>query len=67
MTTQTIRTRIEALVATTTELDDLLEALEAAARQEGADDLIIDLHDAGELTTSAVEFAVTNNGTTDPR
>ncbi|MGI5153612.1 hypothetical protein [Microbispora sp. CA-102843] len=46
---------------------DLIEHLWEMARQDGMNDLVIDLWDAKELTTDAVEFAIENNGVTDPR
>ncbi|MEV4320975.1 hypothetical protein AB0J37_01950 [Microbispora rosea] len=46
---------------------DLIEHLWEMARQDGMNDLALDLYDAGELTTDGVEFAIENNGVADPR
>lgn len=46
---------------------DLIEHLWEMARQDGMNDLALDLYDAGELTPDAVEFAIENNGVADPR
>ncbi|MFB4294813.1 hypothetical protein ACBI99_44790 [Nonomuraea sp. ATR24] len=48
-------------------VEDLVEALLEAGRQEGKNDLLIDLWDAKEITEDAVEFAVENNGCDRPR
>lgn len=48
-------------------ITELSEALYEAGRQDGKDDLLIDLWDGKEITAEGVEFAVENNGCTDPR
>jgi hypothetical protein len=45
----------------------LLDQLFELGRQDGAEDLLIDLHNADEITDDAIDFAVTNNGVADPR
>lgn len=45
----------------------LVEEMWELARQDGRDDLLIDLWDAKEIGEDGVEFAIENNGATDPR
>lgn len=51
----------------TTDLEDLLEQLVDAARRDGIEDLLIDLHDLDVLPDETIECAVANNGVPDPR
>ncbi|WP_431900245.1 hypothetical protein [Nonomuraea sp. bgisy101] len=70
MTATATRESLTAQIAQAKDIDtlqDLIEKLWAAARQDGMDDLAADLWDAEELTADAVEFAISNNGVTDPR
>ncbi|NJP93925.1 hypothetical protein HCN51_31575 [Nonomuraea sp. FMUSA5-5] len=48
-------------------VEDLVEALLEAGREEGKNDLLIDMWDGKEITPEAVEFAIENNGCKDPR
>ncbi|WP_214327863.1 hypothetical protein [Nonomuraea sediminis] len=48
-------------------VDDLVQHLQDLARQEGKNDLLLDLWDAKEITEDGLEFAVQNNGCNDPR
>ncbi|MFB4276068.1 hypothetical protein ACBJ59_12290 [Nonomuraea sp. MTCD27] len=48
-------------------VEDLVEHLLEKGREAGKNDLLIDLVDADEISPQAVEFAVENNGCTDPR
>lgn len=59
-----IRTEIETLAGSTTALDDLINELIEAAERSGAEDVAIDLRDAGELTESAEGWLRENNGIT---
>ena len=51
----------------TVELEDLLEQLVDAARRDGMEDLLIDLHDLDVLPDETIECAIENNGAPDPR
>ena len=51
----------------TAHLEDLLEQLVDAARRDGMEDLLIDLHDLDVLPDETIECAVANNGVPDPR
>lgn len=50
-----------------TKIEHLVETLTDTARIDEMNDLLIDLHDAGEITADGIEFAVENNGAHDPR
>lgn len=51
----------------TDKVDDLIDYLAVLARNEGKNDLLIDLWDGKEISAEAVEFAIENNGCKDPR
>ncbi|MEV0619561.1 hypothetical protein AB0I81_40025 [Nonomuraea sp. NPDC050404] len=48
-------------------VDDLAEALVDLGRKAGKNDLLMDLVDTKQISPEAVEFAIENNGCTDPR
>jgi len=49
-------------------VEDILEALWEKAKADGANDLLIELHDAGEVTSEGIEVAKENMiGIKDPR
>lgn len=47
--------------------EDLMEKMWELARQDGMDDLAIDLWDGKEIEAEGVEFMIENNGVADPR
>jgi len=67
ITREQLTAQIVEAVDNPTRVYDLVEQLWEMARQDGMNDLVLDLWDAKEITPDAVEFAVENNGVTDPR
>ncbi|NJP28060.1 hypothetical protein FLW53_28440 [Microbispora sp. SCL1-1] len=67
ITREQLTEKIVATAKDSGEVYDLIEQLWEMARQDGMNDLVIDLYDAEELTDDAVEFAIENNGVADPR